>query len=78
MKKITRKEDIKNRYLPLCGESFLMNVKTVRGKSRTFTGRLKSVNDNMLVMDVNDGIRTYVSLSYGDIISGRAKVSELK
>lgn len=78
MKKINRKEDIKNRYLPLCGEKFIMNVKTVRGKSQTFTGRLQSATDNMLVMDVNDGIRTYVTLSYGDIISKRARVSELK
>lgn len=78
MKKSNEIEKIRKDVKELMGKDLKVAIRGVRGKIDTVVGNISAVNKNIVVLDVNDGIRKHISLSYGDIISGRAKMEEMK
>lgn len=78
MKRASKIEKIRNNAKDLMGKTLKADIKGARGKINTVIGNVSAVNDNILVMDVNDGIRKHISLSYSDLISGRARLEEVK
>lgn len=78
MKTNNKIEKMRNNIKELLGKNMKVDIRGVRGKIDTVVGNVSAVNDNIVVLDVNDGIRKHISLSYGDIISGRARMEEIK